>query len=143
MKPNPLTFPRLVHGERSFRDFVANNLNLIEPGLVPYPDIYNCQEVRCKYGDQNRAGSIDVLATDPEDALVVIECKITAGASAIGQLIGYMAWVARALAKTGQRVRGLVVALEVTPFLALALRYIKHLPIEVVRYSNSGSTRIT
>lgn len=143
MKPNLLTFPRLNHGERSFRDFVANNLNLIQPGLAPYPDLEHCQEVRCPYGEQNRAGSIDVLATGSDGELVVIECKITAGASAIGQLIGYMAWAARGLAKTGQRVRGLVVALDVTPFLALALRFIKDVPIEVVRYSNSGSTRIT
>ena len=143
MKPNRLTFPRLVQGERSFREFIANNLSLIEPGLVPYPDLEHCQEFRCPFGESGRAGLIDVLAVGGDGALVVIECKITAGAAALGQLIGYMAWAARRLAMADQRVRGLVVALDFTPFLALALRFIKDVPIEVVRYSNSGPTRVT
>jgi RecB family endonuclease NucS len=143
VKPNLLAYPSLLKGESSFREFIANNLDLIEPGLAPYPDPEHCQEVDCPYGDQRQAGKIDVLATDPEGALVVIECKIKAGPPALGQLIGYMAWARRRLAKHDQQVRGLIVALDVTTFLALALRYIKDVPIEVVRYSTFGSVRIT
>ena len=68
---------------------------------------------------------MDVLAVDKDGAFVVIECKVTkACSSVLGQLLGYMAWVDRHMPESGLPVRGMIVAREVSPALALAVKYL-------------------
>lgn len=68
------------------------------------------------------AGEIDILAVDPQDALVVIELKRSrASDSVTSQVDRYIAWVRKYLAKPGQKVRGLIIAQSVGSSLAYTL----------------------
>ncbi len=119
------------------RDYIADNLDAIEPGLhIRGPqDI----EVACKIGKRS-VGRIDILAYDFQERLVVIECKLNvADASAIGQLIGYMAWARRHLALHDKVVRGMIVTTRLTALLDLALADFDHLPLRVVLVPARGS----
>lgn len=85
------------------RDFYANNLHLIRPGLRLYRDDPSLAiEFPC---GRRRA---DILAVDQDGTLFVIEVKRkTAAASAIGQLTGYMQWVRAFMT---DKVQGVLVA---------------------------------
>ena len=63
---------------------------------------------------------IDILAVDAEEHFVVIELKVSRGYDrTMGQLLRYMAWVEKNLAE-GKKVRGIIVANEITDDLKLA-----------------------
>ena len=64
---------------------------------------------------------IDILATDAENNLVVIELKVSRGYDrVVGQLMRYLAWVKKNLAEDEQRVRGIIVARAISEDLKLA-----------------------
>ncbi len=57
------------------------------------------------------AGEIDLLCTDEDNNLVVIELKRNrAPDTTVTQLDRYLAWVERNIAKPGQGVRGIIIA---------------------------------
>ena len=102
--------------EHDLRDYLARNLRLIEPGLTLYAD-------EGITGVEFPAGGryIDILAVDRDGGYVVIELKVSKGYDrVVGQLLRYMGWIEQHHAEPGQRVRGVIVAKEITDDLKLA-----------------------
>jgi len=98
--------------ESHLRDFIAQNIEVIK---------VNDRSLRLYVDDHGRdgveyptdVGPIDVLALDEEDNFVVFELKLNRGPDkAMGQLLRYMGWVKRKLAK-GKKVKGVIVAKSV------------------------------
>jgi endonuclease len=107
--------------EHDLRDFLAKNLSLLEPGLQLY------QEEGIT-GIEFPAGGrfIDILAVDRTGALVVVELKVSRGYDrTVGQLLRYIGWIEANQAEPGQRVRGVIVAKEISEDLLLACRRIQ------------------
>lgn len=91
--------------ERDLKKFLVMNLGSLEEGLELFSD-------NARMGEEypTEVGRIDILASDREKNLVVIELKAgTADSSAYGQISAYIAWVKQNLAE-GKRVRGIIVA---------------------------------
>lgn len=80
-------------------------------------------------------GYIDILALDKDNNFVVIELKKgRKNDEVVGQVLRYIGWVRRHLAKNGQDVRGLVVVGEKDQKLEYALEEISS-KVQVKRYS--------
>jgi Endonuclease NucS C-terminal domain len=104
--------------EDDLRDYLAKNLGVLGKGL----DLY-------REGDRDGveypvAGKrVDILAVDSTGDFVVIELKVSRGHErTIGQLLYYMGWVEANLAKK-KRVRGIIVAKEISDELRLACKW--------------------
>ena len=83
---------------------------------------------------------IDILALDKNSDYVVIELKVSRGHDrVVGQLLTYMAWIAQNQAAELQRVRGVIVAREISADLRLACSMIQS--VELFEYSLSVSLR--
>jgi hypothetical protein len=101
--------------ETDLRDYLAKNLNLVEPGLSLYSDE---RGAGVEYRVDN--GRIDILARDKLGNFLVLELKVSEGRNkTLGQILYYMGWVDRELAK-GKKVRGAIIAKEVPEDLKLA-----------------------
>ncbi|WBL78786.1 endonuclease NucS [Bradyrhizobium xenonodulans] len=110
--------------ERDLRNYLSKNLTSIEPGLK----IFQEEEFS---GIEYPVGGryIDILAMDAKGDYVVVELKVSRGYErAVGQILRYMAWVKKHLA-SGHRVRGIIVANEVTEDLRLAASLIPDLQL--------------
>jgi hypothetical protein len=117
--------------EADLRDFLAKNLKILESGLQPYQD-------EGITGVEFPAGGrfIDILAVDAQNDLVVVELKVSRGYDrVVGQLLRYMSWVATHQAETGQSVRGIIVAREISEDLLLACSTLPN--IELFEYQLS------
>jgi endonuclease len=104
--------------ESHLRDYLKNNLHKIEQGLHLYTD----EEDENITGIEFDAGGkrIDILAIDKDEDFVVIELKVSKGyEKSLGQLLRYKGWVRKNLAD-GQKVRGIVIAKEISEDLKLA-----------------------
>jgi hypothetical protein len=104
--------------EADLRNYLARNLSLIEPGLTLYVD-----EAAGIAGIEFPVGGrfIDILAVSREGDFVIVELKVSRGYDrVVGQLMRYMAWVRQNKSKIGQRVRGVIVAREISQDLLLA-----------------------
>ncbi|MCH8274918.1 MAG: DUF91 domain-containing protein [Armatimonadetes bacterium] len=102
--------------ESDLRDFLARNLDVIEPGLRLY-------EEDGQQGVEYPAGGrfIDILSLDREGRFVIVDLKVSKGYDrVVGQLLRYVGWVRQNLADPGQEVRGLVIAREISDDLRLA-----------------------
>jgi len=102
--------------EKDLQNYLAKNLAKIEPGLR----LYDEEEIT---GIEFPVGrrSIDILAVSATGDLVVIELKVSHGYDrVVGQLMRYMAWIRKNLAEPGQKVRGVIVAREISEDLLLA-----------------------
>lgn len=111
--------------ESDLRDFLAKNLSLLEPGLRLFQD-------EGITGVEFPAGGrlIDILALDAENSFVVVELKVSKGYDrVVGQLLRYMAWVAENHAEPAQRVRGLIVAREISADLILACSLVQNVDL--------------
>jgi hypothetical protein len=116
--------------EADLRDFLAKNPAIIEPGLTIYQD-----------GDRSGVefaiddGRIDILAVDRQQRFVVIELKVGRGRNkTIGQLLFYMGWIDKNLAKGGP-CRGMIIAREIPDDLVLAMRRVQG--VTLYRYNVS------
>jgi hypothetical protein len=121
--------------EADLRDFLAKNLQVLETGLRLYQD-------EGITGVEFPAGSrfIDILAVDSQNNLVVIELKVSRGYDrVVGQLLRYIAWVAKHQAEPGQNVRGIIVAREISEDLLLACSAI--LNVQLYEYQLSVTLR--
>lgn len=102
--------------ERDLRNFLAKNLSLLEPGLWLYEE-EGITGIEFPVGGR----FIDILALDTNQNYVVIELKVSRGYDrVVGQLLRYMGWIAQHHADPSQRVRGFIVAREITNDLRLA-----------------------
>jgi RecB family endonuclease NucS len=120
--------------ERDLRNYLAKNLNLVEPGLKLFED----EEFN---GIEYPVGGrfIDILAVDAKSRFVIIELKVSRGYDrTVGQLLRYMGWVKQHLA-SGAQVRGLIVASEITEDLKLAASLVPD--VQLIEYELSLKLR--
>ncbi|WP_237067255.1 endonuclease NucS domain-containing protein [Microbulbifer guangxiensis] len=102
--------------EHDLRNFLARNLQLIEPGLTLYTD-EGITGVEFPVGGR----FIDILAVDLSGNYVVIELKVSKGYDrVVGQLLRYMNWIKKNHSDEGQNVRGVIVAKNISEDLRLA-----------------------
>lgn len=121
--------------ERDLQNFLARNLGLIEPGL----HLYEEDDIT---GIEFPAGGrfIDILALDRHTNYVVIELKVSRGYDrVVGQLLRYMAWIETHQAEPGQRVRGVIIAREISEDLRLACSRIAD--VQLFEYALSVSLK--
>jgi len=102
--------------EKDLQNFLAKNLSLIEPGLSLYLE----EEISgIEFPVGNRF--IDFLAIDNNKNYVVIELKVSRGYDrVVGQILRYMAWIRKHHAEEGRKVRGIIIAREISDDLLLA-----------------------
>jgi endonuclease len=102
--------------ESDLRDYLAKNLQIIEPGLRLYKE-EDITGIEFPVGGR----FIDILAVDSKGDFIVIELKVSRGYDrAIGQLLRYMAWIQKNQTDSGQKVRGVIVARGISEDLLLA-----------------------
>ena len=121
--------------EHDLRDYLAKNLEKLEPGLR----LYDEEGIT---GIEFPAGGrfIDILAVDREGGLVAIELKVSKGYDrVIGQLLRYMGWIEKHQAEPGQRVRGMIIAREISEDLQLACARIRD--VQLFEYALSIALR--
>lgn len=101
--------------ERDLANYLAKNLESIEKGLTLFEED-GLTGVEFNVGGRR----IDLLAVDKDGNFVVIELKVSRGYDrTIGQLLRYMSWIKQNMA-TGKKVRGLIMASNITEDLKLA-----------------------
>lgn len=103
--------------EAHLRDYLARNLELIEPGLELFVDDSGNDGVEYP----TPIGRIDILAIDDSGGFVVIELKVSRGTdSAAGQVMRYKNWVKMNLGEH-KRVRGIIIAQHISKKLLYAI----------------------
>lgn len=101
--------------ESDLRDYLADNLSLIEPRLQLYVDRNGEDGVEYPV----EGGWVDILAKDKNDIPVIVELKAGRGkAKVVGQCLHYRAQVKHLLGS--QKVRIIIIAREITPQLRAA-----------------------
>ena len=121
--------------EADLRNFLSKNLSVLERGLRLYED-------EGITGVEFPAGGrfIDLLALDGNGGYVVIELKVSRGYDrTLGQLRSYMGWIAKNQADPGQKIRGIIVAREISEDLILACSGISD--VELFEYEMSVSVK--
>ena len=104
--------------EADLRNFLAKNLQIIEPGLSLYKE-EGIKGIEFPVGGR----FIDILALNKHDEFVVIELKVSRGYDrVIGQLLRYLGWVKENMSEENQLVRGVIVARSISEDLLLACR---------------------
>jgi len=115
--------------ESHLRDFLARNLERIEPGLQLHASSEN-KGVEFPVD----GGRIDLLAVDRNGQYVVIELKLSQGRNkTLGQLLYYMGWVDQHLGKGP--CRGFIIASEITEDLAVAVARVPGVSLAKYRMS--------
>ncbi|HEY0014986.1 MAG TPA: endonuclease NucS domain-containing protein [Longimicrobium sp.] len=115
--------------EAHLRDFLARNLDRIEPGLR----LYESGERR-GIEFPVEGGRIDLLAIDQAGKYVVIELKLSRGRNkALGQLLYYMGWIDQHLGQGP--CRGYIIASEITDELAIAVSRVPGVSLAKYRMS--------
>ena len=102
--------------EKDLLNFLVKHLNTIEPGLVLF-------ENEGITGIEFNAGGrfIDILAVDRNNCFVIIELKVSKGSDkVVGQLLRYIGWVKFNLAEENQKVRGIIIARNISEDLKIA-----------------------
>jgi hypothetical protein len=121
--------------EADLRDFLAKNPSCIEKGLR----LYQSSEGRSGIEFPVENGFIDILAIDQNQTFVVVELKVGRGRNkTIGQLLYYMGWVDKNLAKAP--CRGMIIAKEIPIDLALAVQRVPG--VSLYRYNLSVSVEL-
>lgn len=100
---DPVLFPI----EANLRDFLICNLHTFKDAKLK---LYIDETGRDGKEYPTDAGTMDILTTDEDDNFIVFELKLSRGPDrAIGQLLRYMGWIKKNLAKD-KKVKGIVVA---------------------------------
>jgi hypothetical protein len=117
--------------ENALRDYLAKNLNTIEPGLRLYHS-GGISGIEYQAGN----GRIDILALDKDSNFVVIELKLSSSNyAASGQLITYMGWIKDNLAPADSRVRGIIIGHEVSSQLYLSTSLVQNVKLFTYKLS--------
>jgi len=102
--------------EADLRNYLSKNLSLLEPSLKLFED-EGVTGIEFPVGGRY----IDILAVDSSGNFVVIELKVSKGYDrVVGQLMRYVAWIKENLADEAQRVRGVIIARNISNDLKLA-----------------------
>jgi hypothetical protein len=121
--------------EKDLRNYLAKNLTKIEPGIKLYEE-EGITGIEFPVGGR----FIDILAVSAAGDFVVIELKVSRGYDrAVGQLMRYMAWIHKTLAEAGQKVRGVIVAREISEDLLLACSMLQD--VKLFEYEMSVSLK--
>lgn len=121
--------------ETDLRNYLAKNIESLEPELRVYED-EGITGIEFPVGGR----FIDILAVSPDGDLVVIELKVSRGYDrVVGQLMRYIAWIKKNLAESDQRVRGVIVAREISEDLLLACSMVPD--VKLFEYELSLSLR--
>lgn len=121
--------------ESDLKNYLAKNLHLLEPGLRVYEE-EGITGIEFPVGGR----FIDILAVDSSGGLVVIELKVSRGYDrVIGQLMRYIAWISKNQAEDNQRVRGAIVAREISEDLLLACSLVPDIDLYEYQLSLSVS----
>jgi endonuclease len=121
--------------EKDLQNFLAKNLYIIESGLSLYMD-EGINGLEFPVGSR----AIDILAIDKDKNFVVIELKVSRGYDrVVGQLLRYIAWIRQNHAEENQKVRGIIIAREITEDLLLACSETNN--IDLFEYRLSVSLR--
>jgi hypothetical protein len=119
--------------EKDLQNFLSKNLTLIESGLTLYME-EGINGLEFPVGSR----AIDILAVDKDKNFVVIELKVSRGYDrVVGQLLRYIAWIRQNHAERNQKVRGIIIAREITEDLLLACSETNN--IELFEYKLSVS----
>lgn len=120
--------------EEHLRDYLAENLHVLEDGMTLWPVGENQEAVEFAVDDSNRR--IDILAKDRDGIPTVIELKVSRGhEKTIGQSLYYRAR-AKELFKAG-KVRIVIVAREISPELRAAISDLQDVSLFEYRLSMS------
>lgn len=120
--------------EHDLRDYLAKNLQVIDPSLRLYSE-EGITGVEFPVGGR----FIDILAMDSA-GYVVIELKVSKGYDrAVGQLLRYMSWIKKNHAEPSQRVRGVIIAKQISEDILLACSEVPS--ISVYEYALSVSVK--
>ncbi len=104
--------------ELHLQDYLHRNWGTVFPQLT----LYQGAQGREFMTSDPSVGIIDFLCTDADGNFVVIETKRgEPDRQAVGQLLGYMGWVQHKLCPSDKRVRGILIANELTDRLRLAV----------------------
>lgn len=121
--------------EADLRNYLAKNLNKLEPGLRVYEE-EGITGIEFPVGGR----FIDILATDAKGGLVVVELKVSRGYDrVVGQLMRYVAWIKKNLAEQSQNVRGVIVAREISEDILVACSMVPG--VELFEYELSLSLK--
>jgi hypothetical protein len=121
--------------EADLRNYLSKNLNKLEPGLQIYEE-EGITGIEFPVGGR----FIDILATDANGDLVVIELKVSRGYDkVVGQLMRYTGWIRKNLAESHQNVRGVIVARVISEDLLLACSMVPG--VELFEYELSLSLK--
>lgn len=122
--------------ESDLRDYLSRHLYIIEPGLRLFED-EGITGIEFPVGGR----FIDILAIDQQKNYVVIELKVSRGYDrVIGQLLRYMAWIEKNQVEANQKVRGIIIAREISEDLHLATSKIPD--IQLYEYDLSVTLRM-
>lgn len=109
--------------ESDLRSFLVKNLNIIENGLKLYEGADGTRGEEFYIPGTSRR--IDILATDKNNDLVVIELKVSRGYErVVGQTLYYQSMIKRHFLKNS--VRAIIVAREISPELKAATQDLPH-----------------
>jgi len=124
--------------ERDLQHFLSKNLSLIESGLSLYEE-EGITGIEFPVGNRY----VDILALDKDNNYVVIELKVSRGYDrVVGQILRYLGWIRKNQAESGQHVRGIIVAREISNDLLLACSTVDN--VDLYEYQLSVSVeRIT
>lgn len=103
--------------EDDLRDYLSNNLSVIEPGLRLFKDNDGREGIEYPIDADNKR--VDILVIDKNDVPLVIEVKVSHGyEKVIGQCLYYRNKVKQLL--NAPKVRIAIIAREITPQLKIA-----------------------
>jgi len=123
--------------EEQLRDYLAENLGILEPGLSLWP-VENGDAVEFQVDEQGPSHRIDILAKDHGGLPVIIELKVSRGhEKTVGQALYYRARIKHRFG--AERVRIFIVAAEISPELRAAASEVP----DVVLFEYSLAVKVT
>ena len=117
--------------EAHLRDYLAQNLDLIEPGLTLFVDDEGNDGVEYV----TPVGRLDLLAEAPSGDLVIIELKVgRTPDTVVGQILRYKGWIKRHLAN-GRHVRGFIISQRISEKLKYAAADVQDVALKTYQLS--------